>query len=152
MSDSSDRALADTLKDLKQVTAGWAGAMGLKLVTASPEEVVAELQVSEKHFQPFGLVHGGVHAGLVETVCSIGAQLNAQAGFNVVGVENHTSFLRPVRDGILRAVGKPIQIGRRAQLWQADIRDGEGRLVATGRLRVFCVEATEPPQRDGAKK
>jgi len=114
--------------------------MGLRLVTATPEQVVVELTVSDAHLQPFGLVHGGVHAGLVETVCSVGAQLAAPPNVNIVGVENHTSFLRPVREGTLRATGTPIHVGRKAQLWQADIHDGQGRLVATGRLRVFSVE------------
>jgi uncharacterized protein (TIGR00369 family) len=86
------------------------------------------------------LVHGGVHAGLVETVCSIGAQLAAPPNVNIVGVENHTSFLRPVREGTLRATGTPLHKGRKAQLWQADIHDDSGRLVATGRLRVFALE------------
>jgi uncharacterized protein (TIGR00369 family) len=120
--------------------------MGLRLVTATPDRVVVELDVGPQHLQPFGLVHGGVHAGLVETVCSIGAQLAAPAGTHIVGVENHTSFLRPVKAGLLRTTGTPLHKGRRAQLWQAEIHDAQGRLVATGRLRVFALpsEATQP--------
>lgn len=113
--------------------------MGLRLVTATADQVVVELEVGPQHLQPHGLVHGGVHAGLVETVCSIGAQFVAPAGSTVVGVENQTSFLRPVREGTLRAVGTPLHIGHRSQLWQAELRDAQGRLVATGRLRVFAL-------------
>lgn len=115
--------------------------MGVSLTKATPEEVVAELQVADAHLQPFGLVHGGVHAGLVETACSIGASLNVGAGQQIVGVENHTSFLRPVREGRLQAVAKPIQRGRRAQLWETNIYDAAGKLVASGRLRVLSIDA-----------
>lgn len=123
---------------------GWVRAMGLEYVKLDPDEIVAELEVGEQHKQPFGLVHGGVHCGLVETVCSVGASLHARrSGQNVVGVENHTSFVRAARDGRLRVTGKPVHSGRRAHLWEATIVDGEGRLIATGRVRLLSVDV--PP-------
>lgn len=119
---------------------GWAAANGVSLISATKEQVILELTISDVHRQPWGLVHGGVHCGLVEAACSIGAQLNAPAGVNIVGAENHTSFLRPVKDGVLRATSKPLHLGRKAQLWQTEIHDDRGRLVASGRLRTFAVE------------
>jgi 1,4-dihydroxy-2-naphthoyl-CoA hydrolase len=116
--------------------------MGLEFVTISPEEVVVEWTIDARHRQPYGIVHGGVHSGVIETVCSMGAAMNAgPRGQTVVGVENHTSFLRAVREGRLRASAKPLHVGRRAQLWQAEITDGGGRLVATGRVRLFSQDA-----------
>jgi uncharacterized protein (TIGR00369 family) len=115
--------------------------MGLEVLSVSATEVVIEWNVGPAHLQPFGLVHGGVHAGVVESACSIGAGCVAAArGQTVVGVENHTSFLRAVKGGRLRATARPLQVGRRAQLWQADIVDEGGKLVATGRVRLFAVE------------
>ena len=126
-----------------QLVDGWATAMGLEMVEMTPEQVVIEWTVDQRHRQPFGIVHGGVHCGVVETACSIGASLQAgPRGQTVVGIENHTSFLRAVREGRLRATARPIQVGGRAQLWEASIVDAEGRLVATGRLRLFCQDAT----------
>jgi 1,4-dihydroxy-2-naphthoyl-CoA hydrolase len=122
---------------------GWAGAMGLDFVKISPEEVVVEWTIDDRHRQPFGIVHGGVHSGVIETVCSTGAGVNAAPrGQTVVGVENHTSFLRAVREGRLRATATPIHIGRRAQLWEASVVDERGRVVATGRVRLFCLDAS----------
>jgi len=127
---------------------GWLGAMGLELIRQTPTEVLAEWTVSERHLQPMGLVHGGVYASVVETCCSIGAMLAAPEGKQVVGVENHTSFLRPVRAGRLRARAVPLHAGRQAQLWECAITDEADRLVATGRLRALCVDATgtRPPR------
>jgi 1,4-dihydroxy-2-naphthoyl-CoA hydrolase len=116
--------------------------MGISLTKVTDDEVVAEWVVDSRHHQPAGIVHGGVHCGVIETVCSVGGHQRAsQHGQTVVGVENHTSFIRAVKAGKLRAVGKPLQVGRRAQLWEANVTDEEGRLVATGRVRLFCVEA-----------
>ena len=119
--------------------------IGLVFTRVAEDELEAEVPVTEALLQPYGLVHGGVHAGVVETACSIGGGVHAAAnGQAVVGVENHTSFLRGVRGGRLRATARPVQLGRRAQLWQTDIVDEQGRLVATGRVRLFTVDPGNP--------
>jgi uncharacterized protein (TIGR00369 family) len=61
-------------------------------------------------------------------------------GKSVVGMENHTSFLRAVREGTLRAMARPILRGRRSQLWEGSVQDEQGRLVATGRVRLLVLE------------
>ena len=118
---------------------GWIGAMNMRLEQATAERVVLAFDVGPEHLQPFGLVHGGVYCGAIETVCSIGASL-AAGGAPVVGLENQTSFLRAVRSGTLTAVGTPQHVGRTSQLWVAEVRDAEGRLVASGRLRLLKPE------------
>lgn len=129
----------DVLSTLSK-TPGWAHAMGLKFVHVAADRVEVEWTVGPEHLQPFGIVHGGVFSGVVETVCSIGAVLGAPAGKTIVGLENHTSFLRAVRSGTLRAVGTPVHQGRTTQLWQAEVRDPEGRVVASGRLRLMLID------------
>lgn len=121
---------------------GWASAMGLRLTHASRHAVAGELVVAAHHLQPYGIVHGGVHAGIIETLTSIGAALDAMPrGGSAVGLENHTSFLRAVRGGKLIATAKPLVRGRRSQVWEGEVRDDEGRLVATGRVRLLVLEA-----------
>lgn len=118
----------------------WTQTLGLSIVRYEPDEVVLEWEIATRHLQPWGVVHGGVHCSVVETACSLGAHRAAPDNHHVVGVENHTSFIRAVRNGRLRATARPLHIGRRAQLWECEITDVEQRLVATGRLRLFCVE------------
>lgn len=120
---------------------GWNTTMGIRCVSATVGEVVLTLDVGPQHQQPYGIVHGGVHAGIIETACSIGAALVAgPRGQSVVGLENSTSFLRAVREGTVRATARPVQAGRRAQVWQCDVHDADGRLVATGRVRLLCLD------------
>ncbi len=120
---------------------GWVKAMGIQFVRATPDEVVAELEVGEAHRQPLGMVHGGVFAGLVETVTSIGAGINAMmAGKLSVGLENHTSFLHAVRRGKIQATARPLMRGGRTHVWEASITDESGRVVATGRVRFLVLE------------
>jgi uncharacterized protein (TIGR00369 family) len=120
---------------------GYDTAMGIRLLSATRDEVVAEYEVGPQHRQPYGIVHGGVHCGAIETVCSMGAGLDAMArGQAVVGVENHTSFVRAVRGGRIRVTARPITRGRRSQLWEATARDEAGRIVSTGRVRLLCLD------------
>jgi uncharacterized protein (TIGR00369 family) len=119
---------------------GLTGLLGLELTASTAARVTAEWTVGEQHLQPLGLVHGGVYASVVETCCSIGAVLAARGSGNIVGMENHTSFLRPVREGRLFAIATPLHVGRRSQLWQCDVNDAAGRRVATGQLRLMRVE------------
>lgn len=115
--------------------------MGIRLVSASRDEVVLEYDVDERHLQPYGIVHGGMHCATIETACSTGAGLDAlERGLAVVGVENHTSFVRAVRSGTIRVTAKPITRGRRTQLWEATARDTQGQIIATGRVRLLCLQ------------
>lgn len=127
---------------LNQHRGGWNEAMGLRFLRATADEVVAELDVARVHQQPYGIVHGGVHAGVIETLASAGAALSAGArGQTVVGLENSTTFIRAVREGTLRATARPLTRGRRTQVWETTVADADGRLVATGRVRLLCLEA-----------
>ena len=71
---------------------GWNTAMGLQFTRASADECVGTVAIAEIHRQPYGIVHGGVHAGIIEAACSTGAPIAAMArGPSVVGLENATS-------------------------------------------------------------
>jgi 1,4-dihydroxy-2-naphthoyl-CoA hydrolase len=120
---------------------GWNQAMGLRFVRATADEVVAELEVGPSHRQPYGIVHGGVYTGVIETVTSVGAGIYAlQYGQAVVGLENNTSFLKAVREGTLRMTARPVTRGRTTQVWEATVTDSQGRTVATGRVRLLSIE------------
>ena len=125
-------------------TVGWSAAMGIVFVSTGPDEVVAELEIGPQHLQAFGLVHGGVYAGLIETVASVGAVRAAGRGKSVVGIENHTSFVRAARAGAgkIRAVATPLHRGATTQVWEVAVRDDAGRLLATGRVRLLCTDPT----------
>ena len=121
---------------------GFDAAMAFELVSATADEVVLEYTVDDRHRQPYGIVHGGVHCAAVETACSTGAALSAMPrGQAVVGVENHTSFIHAVREGRVRVTATPLTRGRRSQLWEAVSHDANGRVVASGRVRLLCLDA-----------
>ena len=121
---------------------GWLKAMGVTITLATQDEVRCELTIGPEHLQGYGIVHGGVHCGLIESLASIGAALVAMPRKQtVVGLENNTSFVRAVRAGArLHAVSTPITRGRRTQVWEARVLDEQDQIVATGRVRLLCLE------------
>ena len=136
----------DAETDIENLVKSWAGgfdaAMAFRYVHVSRDEVVIEYEVDEKHLQPYGIVHGGVHCAAVESACSTGAGIDAVArGQAVVGVENHTSFIRAVRAGRVRVTATPLTRGRRSQVWEATARNEAGQIVSTGRVRLLCLDA-----------
>jgi uncharacterized protein (TIGR00369 family) len=121
---------------------GWERANGLRFLTASADGLTAELTVQSHHLQAYGLVHGGVYAGIVESLASFGATLSAMPqGKVAVGLENHTSFIRACREGTLHAAATPIARGPRTQVWEVVIRDDGQRVLATGRVRTLILDA-----------
>jgi uncharacterized protein (TIGR00369 family) len=120
---------------------GFERAIGLAFTRITPDEIVAEVQVTPALMQPYGIVHGGVYASIVETLASAGAAMHAMAeGKTSVGLENTTSFVRAVRGGVLVAVAAPVHRGRTSQVWEVKISDERGKLAATGRLRTMTLE------------
>src|SRR5260370_36802450 len=118
---------------------GWLQAMGVTITHATDQEVRAELTVGPEHLQSYGVVHGGVHCGLIESLASSGAALYAlPRGQSVLRLENSTSLVRAVRGGAtLHAVSTPVTRRRRTQVWEARVLDEEAKVVATGRGRLL---------------
>jgi 1,4-dihydroxy-2-naphthoyl-CoA hydrolase len=119
---------------------GFERAIGLRFTAISADEFVAEVPVAPHLTQPYGIVHGGVYASIIETLASAGAALHAmREGKTSVGLENTTAFVRAVRGGTLIATARPIHRGRSSQVWGVEIHESE-KLVATGRVRTMTLE------------
>lgn len=146
MSDSSSELAAllgggDVVAALNEHRSAFDRLIGLVFTRVGADEVAAEIPVTDALLQPYGLVHGGVYATIVETLASTGAALAAMSrGRTTVGLENSTSFLRGTREGVLRARAVPLHRGGRTQVWSVEIRDGDGREVASGRVRMMVLE------------
>lgn len=108
-------------------------AMGMVLVEARPDRVVITMPVAG-NTQPYGLLHGGANAVLVESAGSIGAALHAGEGFMVVGLDISCTHHRGAREGIVTAVAEPLSLGRTVTSYEVRVTDEQGRPLCTGRL------------------
>ena len=116
---------------------GFNKVLGTEFVEVTPDRVVLRCEAQPHLLQPYGIVHGGVYCSMVETAASVAGAMWLGDRGQVVGVANHTNFIRATREGTsLTATATPVQRGRTQQLWQVDIHDGTERLVARGEVRL----------------
>jgi 1,4-dihydroxy-2-naphthoyl-CoA hydrolase len=110
---------------------------GLEITESSPDRVRAQVSVTDKTKQPYGLVHGGVLAAIGEALASVGTAIAvAEDGNNAVGMSNHTQFLRPITEGTIHAEAKPVHRGRSTWVWDVQLSNDQGSLCAIGRVTI----------------
>jgi 1,4-dihydroxy-2-naphthoyl-CoA hydrolase len=110
--------------------------LGLVLDTADGDEVTAHWTVTPQMHQPYGILHGGVHCSVVETLASLGAALWLGDRGKVVGVSNSTDFYRASTAGNLTSSATPLHRGRSQQVWLVETLDEQGRTMARGQVRL----------------
>jgi uncharacterized protein (TIGR00369 family) len=116
-------------------------ALGISVVELSPERCVLECEVGPKTHQPFGLLHGGVSALMVEGAASMGGIVSVPEDQVCVGTELNISHLRAVNSGIIRATATPIRKGRTVHVWNVDLTNESGELFATGRMTLQVIKS-----------
>jgi uncharacterized protein (TIGR00369 family) len=97
--------------------------MGHRVVEIVRDHIVTEIELKPIHLQPFGLVHGGVYAAMAESAISYCAFYSHKGKW--AGVNNNTNFIASAKKGKLTLKAKPIKGGKRSQLWEAEIFNGE---------------------------
>lgn len=121
------------------LTGPFADRIGLRFDELTGSRVSATWTATPELHQPHEIVHGGVHATVVEALGSIGAAVWFGERGRCVGVSNHTDFFRPVSEGLMTSVAVPIHQGRTQQVWVVDTHDDRGRHVSRGQLRVHNI-------------
>lgn len=107
--------------------------IGLEFVSVSDGDVVMTAQPDESHYNPIGTVHGGLFATVLDSACGCAVHSTLPAGVGYTSLEIKVSFLRPItaETGSVTAHGWVTRRGRSATFAEADIRDSEGRVLAT---------------------
>ncbi|MFD9718330.1 PaaI family thioesterase [Streptomyces sp. NPDC059076] len=123
--------------------------MGIQIIEASPERVVATMPV-EGNTQPYGLLHGGASAVLAETIGSIGAMLHGGSSKIAVGVDLNCTHHRGVRSGLVTGVATPLHRGRSTTTYDIVITDEQERRVCSARLTCM-VRDVRPGDADGVR-
>jgi uncharacterized protein (TIGR00369 family) len=127
-----------------QLPPGLDKTLGFTYEEFTADRVVLGWTVAEQHLQPYGIVHGGVYCAAVESSASIAAAIWYGDRGKVVGVMNHTNFLRSAGAGTrVTATATPIHRGRLQQLWQVEITDAQGKQLARGEVRLQNLPAAD---------
>jgi 1,4-dihydroxy-2-naphthoyl-CoA hydrolase len=105
--------------------------LGVELDSASAQEVRGGLAWAPERCTAGGIMHGGALMGLADSLGGLCAYLNLPAGATATAtVESKTNFFRPVKEGRVSAVSRPLHVGRSFIVVETDLHDGENRHVA----------------------
>jgi uncharacterized protein (TIGR00369 family) len=103
--------------------------------------VTGHFAVENRVKQPFGIVHGGAHASIAETLASIGTfRAVAEEGKIAMGMSNNTTFLRATNEGTIHAEATAISTGKTTWVWDIQMKDEQDRLVAVSRVTIAVRE------------
>lgn len=106
--------------------------MLMQLKSIAFDHAVVSLRTDTCHLQPFGIVHGGVLATLIDTATFWAAFLRLPADDGLVNIDLKLNYLEPVSSGMLTATGRCIRAGRWLSYAEANVTEADGKLVAHG--------------------
>jgi len=107
--------------------------LSMKILDVGLGFSLLEVHLAEKHLQPFGFVHGGVFASIIDAAafwavfCGIE---DPNAGATTVDLK--LNYLAPAASGKLIAKGHQIKLGKTLGYAEATVTDENGRLLSHG--------------------
>jgi uncharacterized protein (TIGR00369 family) len=106
--------------------------LNYRLVEVEPGHAVFEIKTGEQHYNPIGVVHGGIAMTLLDSAMGCAVQTQMPAGGGYTTLEAKTNLVRAVtaETGTLRAIGKLVHLGKRIATAEARLEDREGKLYA----------------------
>src|SRR5215472_3739063 len=109
---------------------GWMETLGARITEAEPGRVVLELVAGPEHRHGGGVVQGGVITQIADAAMGMSLATLQEDGVWNTTIELKINFLRPVREGRLRAVGRVVEMRQTLRFSEADVLDDRERLIA----------------------
>ena len=115
--------------------------LGFNLVEVEPGHAVFEVNPGEQHYNPIGVVHGGLAMTLLDSAMGCAVQTHMPAGGGYTTLEAKTNLVRPITGstGKLRAIGKLVHLGKRVATAEARLEDAAGKLYAHASSTCFVL-------------
>jgi uncharacterized protein (TIGR00369 family) len=113
-------------------SAPYPNLIGMRIAALALDSCRIELELAERHMQPFGIVHGGVLATLIDTATFWAGFMRLPEDAGLVNVDLKLNYLKAVTRGYLRAEGRCLRAGKQLSYTEASVLDENGELVAHG--------------------
>lgn len=107
--------------------------MGIEFLELSAEKSVATMPVAGNR-QVVGLLHGGAHVVLAESLGSMSSAIHAGPGRIAVGIEINATHSKSATEGVVTATCEALVLGRTLATHQITIRDAMGNRLSTVRM------------------
>jgi 1,4-dihydroxy-2-naphthoyl-CoA hydrolase len=118
--------------------------LGIELLEAGDDFLKARMPVDPRTRQPAGVLHGGASVTLAETLASWAATYCVdRSKHHCVGLEINANHVRPVREGHVYGVARPIHLGRSTHIWEIRITTEDGKLVCISRITMAVLDTPD---------
>lgn len=130
------------LKDLQNNAANtMVEHIGIEFIEFGDDFIKAKMPVDHRTYQPMGLLHGGAHVVLAETLGSMAANLCIDNTKEyALGLDINSNHIRAVKTGFVIGTAKPIHIGSKTQVWEIKITDENEKLLNISRLTMIVLK------------
>ena len=108
--------------------------LGYDVVEAESGRVVITVDPTDAHLNPWGTVHGGLTATILDSCMGLAIQSALEKGVGSTTLEFKISLVRAItpETGQIKAEGKVLTCGHRVGTAEGRVTDTEGRLLAHG--------------------
>jgi len=107
--------------------------LSMKMVDIGVGTSLFEMDVGRKHLQPFGFIHGGVFASILDSAAFWAMHLDMDdPKASLTSVDLKLNYLAPLAEGKLIARGRRIKLGKTLGYAEADVGDQKGKLLCHG--------------------
>ena len=117
--------------------------LSMRLEDLSWGESTLAIATHEKHLQPYGIVHGGVCASIIDAACFWAVFTQAPEAAGLTTVDLKLNYLAPVVSSDLTARGQCVKLGRTMGLGTATVYSADGGIVAHGASTVMVLPGFE---------
>ena len=105
--------------------------LGFRLIEIGPGTATMELMAdTEIHANPMGTIHGGVLCDIADAAIYTAHATSLKEGESLTSLDLQINFFRPVWNGRIRAVAKPVNVGRQISRYVCDVLRDDDKLVA----------------------
>ena len=120
----------------------FAELLGIRVLSAAPERLTAEMVVRDNLCTLPPVLHGGAVMAFADSLGAYATMLNLPEGANTTTIESKTNFLAPAPAGTtVTGECTPLHRGRRTMVWQTRVTNPEGRLLAIVTQTQMVLEA-----------
>lgn len=113
----------------------------IEFVDVGEDFLAARMPVTQKVYQPEGILHGGATVALAETVGSAAvAVFNRDPDVITRGIEISANHVKSVKEGYVTGTARPIHLGRTTQLWEIKVTDDDNNLISLCKLTTITLD------------
>lgn len=104
---------------------------------------VVELNMGNEHLNPFGGIHGGAYASVIDTAAYWATYCELEENAGLISIDLKIDYLSPVRDGLIITKGRRIKIGKTMCLAEATALDKDGKWLAHGTSKMMVTKGLQ---------